>query len=83
MLEILNNRTALKFAASITVGLLIAKLTSLYHWEFWALIFLWWLSERLSFQSGVEKGVCIGVALPNKQRNEVKKLIEDDQEDSE
>ena len=83
MIELLKSRFALGFATAITIGLVISKLTSIYHWEFWALVFLYWLQMRIEFQSGVEKGVCIGVALPNKQRNEVKKIIEDDQKDAE
>lgn len=81
MEDLINNRTALRWAVALTFGLVLTTLTSMYHWQFYALLFLLWLMDRDAFRLGVEEGVCIGVKLPASQRNKILKVIDEDVKD--
>lgn len=81
--EMINSRRALAWATAATYGVLICRVTSVYDWEWWSLLVLWVMIEHMSYKLGFENGVCTGVTLPEKQRNQLKKIIEDDQKEQE
>lgn len=77
--DLVNNRRALAWATAITYGVLISRVANIYSWEWWALLVLWVMIEHMSYSLGFENGVCTGVTLPERQRNQLKKVIEDDE----
>ena len=82
MLSLINNATAQRWAVTITLGLLIANLTSIHHWQFWALAVILFINERLIYRSGVEDGIVIGVKLPANKQAQIVKIVDNEDEES-
>ena len=83
MLSLINSKTAQRWAVTITLGLLIANLTSIHHWQFWALAVILFINERLIYKAGVEDGVVIGVKLPANKQAQIIKIVDENQKESE
>ena len=81
MLDLINNKVALRWAAAIAYGLVIANVTSIYHWQFYALLFLFWFMDRETYRQGVENGVCIGVKLPPSQRAKIEQVLDSEEKE--
>lgn len=79
----INNKMAQSWAIAITFGLVVSTVVTYQTWQFWALMIMWFHHETLAYRMGLENGVIRGVTLSDTDRNRLKKIIENDDEDSE
>ena len=77
-MALIDNRVALRWAAGITFSLVVSTVASVHEWQFYAIMFLFWLTDRQTWRQGIEHGVVIGVSMDAAERRKLQKIINDE-----